>query len=70
MTHHNELEQYVSASEEIQNLRLENAELRTALRLLFEEVVLSGNGSAKDYGWPKAMAAARTALAQKGDQHE
>lgn len=37
-------------------------QLRTALRLLFEECVLSGNASARDYGWPKALSAARAAL--------
>lgn len=52
-------------SEELQNLRSENKELRKALRLLFEECVLSGNAYAKDHGWPKAIAAARSALAPK-----
>lgn len=43
----------------------ENMELRRALRLLFEECVLSGNAYAKYHGWPKAIAAARSALAPK-----
>lgn len=65
MSHHYKLEQHISASEEIQKLRSENLELRIALRLLFEECVLSGNAYAKGYGWPKAIAAARVALTPK-----
>lgn len=65
MSQHDELEQHVSVSKELQNLRSENAELRLALRLLFEECVLSGNSYKKHYGWPKAIAAARAALAPK-----
>jgi hypothetical protein len=36
--------------------------LEDALTLLLKETELSGNGNAKDYGWPKALKAARDAL--------
>jgi hypothetical protein len=45
-----------------EQLLAENAILREALRLLFEECVLSGHGYTKEYGWPRALAAARAAL--------
>jgi hypothetical protein len=41
----------------------EVAQGREALALLLREVELSGNAEAKDYGWPRAVSAARTALA-------
>ena len=37
-------------------------ELKTALIELLNEVELSGNSNATDYGWPKALKAARDAL--------
>jgi hypothetical protein len=48
----------------------ETQRLRMALRLLFEECVLSGMASAKDYGWPKAIAAARAALASNHERSQ
>jgi hypothetical protein len=37
--------------------------LRKALRLLLDECEASGNATAQDFGWPKAIATARSALA-------
>jgi hypothetical protein len=37
--------------------------LLAALTLLLHEVEQSGNATAKDFGWPKAVAAARAAIA-------
>lgn len=39
-------------------------ELYEALVLLLAEVDFSGNGTAKDFGWPRATEAARAALAK------
>lgn len=38
-------------------------DLLAALKLLLEEVELSGNAEAKDYGWPAALRRAREAIA-------
>jgi hypothetical protein len=38
-----------------------------ALRLLFKEMELSGNIGSKDYGWPKAITAARAILDSQCD---
>jgi hypothetical protein len=51
------------ADEMIERLEKTNAELLAALELLMHEVKASGNGTAPDYGWPKAVAAARDAIA-------
>ncbi len=40
----------------------ENEKLRSALSLLWAEVVASGNAAATDFGWPKACAATLDAL--------
>jgi len=37
-------------------------ELFKALDLLLREVELSGNGGARDFGWPKALKASRDAV--------
>lgn len=37
-------------------------EAREALRLLLTEVEESGNGNAKDFGWPRALKCAREVL--------
>jgi hypothetical protein len=55
----------VRQQSEIERLQAENKQLLEALRLLFDEMVLSGNAGSKDYGWPKAITAAREALKDK-----
>ena len=44
-------------------LRAQLQTAREALELLWAETVASGNGSAGDYGWPKARAATLAVLA-------
>lgn len=44
----------------------QRTELLTALKLLLHEVDESGNGTARDYGWPEATAASRAAI-EKAD---
>lgn len=39
-----------------------HTQISDALKLLWAEVVASGNSDAKDHGWPKAAAAVRAAL--------
>lgn len=39
-----------------------HAELVAALKALLHEVMESGNGTARDFGWPTAIGATRTAL--------
>jgi hypothetical protein len=44
-------------------------ELYDALELLMQEIEFSGNGNAKDFGWPKALEAARKAMARYKFEH-
>jgi hypothetical protein len=45
------------------------SEMRAALEILMVEVDASGNALATDYGWPKAVEAARAALVKSQTRH-
>jgi hypothetical protein len=47
------------AADEIERLQAINTELKGAVDLMMKEIVASGNWTAKDFGWPKAVAAAK-----------
>jgi hypothetical protein len=55
--------QHRSAAE-LRRLHSVNAELLEALKSLMHEVDESGNGYAKDFGWPVAVGKARAAVAK------
>lgn len=52
-----------SSSETSQKIIDDNERLRSALKLIWAEVVASDNAKSTDFGWPKACAAVREALA-------
>ena len=47
-------------TDENARLRAINAELKDAIDLLMTEIVASGKWTATDFGWPKAVAAAKS----------
>ena len=53
-----------NAADELRRLHAVNAELLEALKSLMHEVDESGNGYAKDFGWPAAVGKARAAIAK------
>lgn len=54
--------EYVRVEEERDALRARLAEAERAVRLLMDEVIASGNGQARDFGWKPAIEAGRAVL--------